>query len=257
MKQMLMALMMFNLLAAGGSAESAEPEQKQKWSYSGTTGPLYWGTLDPSYEACKKGKAQSPINIKTAVVEKSSEYPLVNIHYATASFNISNTGYTIQAVPHNQKNRLLINNETFTLKQFHIHHLSEHEINNLKYSMEIHLVHQNAKGNIAVVGVFVKEGQKNEVLKDVLDHMPNTTGSEQRRTEIKLDDLLPKVRDLYTYKGSLTTPPCTENVTWFIFREPIEMAGSQISVFAKLYPANYRPIQPLNMRKVSIVSLLK
>ncbi len=251
-----MCLTMFNITIVVEGAHSDELKKDQEWSYSGKTGPEYWGSLDPSYVQCSNGLKQSPINISTSNVVKSLDQDQIKFHFKPTNFKVLNTGHSIEVVPGNQENILWINNEQYILKQFHFHHPSEHEINNEKFPMEIHLVHQNSNGQIAVVGLFVKEGLQNNVLKNVFKNVPKMPGLEEMvNNQTNLTDLFPKEKSFFTYEGSLTTPPCTEGVKWFILKEPIEMAETQISSFSELYPANYRPLQPINNRQVFLKSL--
>ena len=62
--------------------------------------------------------------------------------------------------------------------------------------------------------------------------------------------LLPKDRAYYTFQGSLTTPPCSEDVTWFVLKSPMKIADGEIAQFAKIYPLNARPTQPTNGRPI-------
>jgi len=55
-----------------------------------------------------------------------------------------------------------------------------------------------------------------------------------------------------TYRGSLTTPPCTENVTWYVFTQPASVSAKQLAIFTDaLGTGNFRPVQPLNGRAVT------
>jgi len=243
----LILVLIFSLFFIFESAHSAP----LKWSYSGKTGPEYWGSLDPAYVKCSKGFEQSPININTANLVEATDLDPLKFRYTTTPFKVLNTGHTIEVIPRNQENSLWIDNERYILKQLHFHHQSEHEINNKEFPIEIHLVHQHSNGKLAVVGIFVKEGLQNNVLKNVFEHLPRTISSEEIvEKPINLTALLPKDKSFFTYDGSLTTPPCTEDVTWFILKEPIEMEQRQIRSFSELYPSNDRPLQPLNNRVV-------
>ncbi|GGM23810.1 carbonic anhydrase [Paraliobacillus quinghaiensis] len=230
----------------------AEPD----WSYSGETGPNFWGDLDSAYQTCSKGANQSPINIDTTNVIRNAKLKLGNIqfHYKPSHLTLTNNGKTIVAVPDKQENTLLIGNEKYFLKQLHFHHQSEHELDHKKFPLEIHFVHKNKKGEIVVVGVFVEEGTSNTASKKLFESLPQKKGSKKvLKEDVNLLNLLPKDRSLYMYDGSLTTPPCTEDVKWLLFKEQIEISTELIKEFADLYPANYRPLQNLNDRKVYFI----
>ena len=116
--------------------------------------------------------------------------------------------------------------------------------------MEMHFVHANAKGELAVLGIFLREGTENTVLRSVWKAMPSkeaeatTVPGEQ----VDIAQLLPRDRSTFRYFGSLTTPPCSEIVKWIIFQDPIEVSSAQVAQFRDIFPLNARPTQPLNRR---------
>jgi carbonic anhydrase len=118
--------------------------------------------------------------------------------------------------------------------------------------MVIHLVHTNSKGEIAVVALLVRAGGANATSRKLWSSFPAPGSVEKKAPGIRINaaGLLPANRAYYTYRGSLTTPPCTEGVTWFILKTPIEASNDQINAFAALFPHNARPIQPLGARMV-------
>ena len=99
-------------------------------------------------------------------------------------------------------------------------------------------------------GVFFKQGKKNLALQEIWDHLPRNENGETpiKGVVINGNDLLPENRDYYRLVGSLTTPPCSENVQWHVFKEPIEASASQITAFTAIVAQNARPVQPLNNR---------
>lgn len=228
---------------------SASLEDVPDWSYSGKTGPEFWGELDPAYKKCAIGSNQSPINIDTTKIIEKDDLKDIQYLYEQTNFTLINTGRTIKAFPNKENHSLLIGNEQYLLKQFHVHHPSEHELNDKKFPLEIHLVHQNSKGKLAVVGIFVEEDVSNKAGEKILKVLPKIKGTKEV-VKIDLSDLLPEDNRLFTYDGSLTTPPCTENIQWFLFEEPIKLSTQLINKFAELYPANNRPIQDINDRVI-------
>lgn len=247
------AIILLSLFYRLEKSYSASSEVKFKWSYSGKTGPEYWGELNPSYIQCSKGSMQSPINIDTSEVVKISGLAEILFRYSPSSFTVKNNGRTIIVKPNNQKNLLLIGNTKYILQQIHFHHPSEHELNKQKFPIEIHLVHQNSIGEIAVVGLFVKEGMSNSGFKTIFAHIPRTINLEETvKEKLDLASLLLDEKEVYRYEGSLTTPPCTEDVKWLIFKKPIEMSKQQIRQMAQLYPVNNRPLQSIGNRDVYI-----
>lgn len=235
-------------------AEGVIQKTDQQWSYSGKTGPEYWGLLDPTFSKCSMGLEQSPININTGKVNTLLPFE-VKISYSPSIFRIKSSIYTIEGIPlDQQKNTLWIKDVPYYLKQFHFHNSSEHELNNTKFPLEIHLVHESPHGNLAVVGLFVKQGEPNDKGVKYLEGVKKNNKKAIFK-EIDITELLPMDKSTYTYEGSLTTPPCTEGVKWFLLSEPIVMTQHQIGALSEQYPSNFRPLQPINNRDVYKSSL--
>jgi carbonic anhydrase len=138
------------------------------------------------------------------------------------------------------------------LKQFHFHHPSEEEIDGKRHDMVAHLVHADQDGNLAVVAVLLEKGQASPLLDELWKSVPPQKEKEVAVDNVQINaaDLLPSDHGYYTFTGSLTTPPCSENVTWFVLKSPNTLSEAELSQFAKLYPHNARPVQPLNDRSV-------
>jgi carbonic anhydrase len=165
--------------------------------------------------------------------------------------NIIDNGHTVQE-NYAPGSTLTVGGKSYTLKQFHFHHPSEEHMNGRPYDMVAHLVHSDADGRLAVVAVFLKKGEANTFLDSVWRNIPSEKGKEVAVSSvtINLEDLLPADRGYYTFTGSLTTPPCSEGVTWYVLKHSVSLSGDQLAAFAKLYPNNARPIQPLNGREI-------
>jgi carbonic anhydrase len=139
------------------------------------------------------------------------------------------------------------------LVQFHFHHVGETQINGQQFDMELHLVHQDkAAGRTAVVAILIKSGNENPLLRQLWGRVPADVGKEveYKKMVFNAADFLPADRNYYIFDGSLTTPPCAEGVKWYVLKTPIEASPAQIADFAKLYPDNVRPVQPLNGRQI-------
>jgi carbonic anhydrase len=233
---------------ADKSAHSSEAH-KAHWSYKGETGPEKWGTLDPQNAACKDGKSQSPINI-----EKTTKAPLKEIvfSYKESPLKVVNNGHTVMAsyVP---GSTMTIDGKTYNLVQFHFHAPSEHLIQGKASPMEIHLVHKDDAGNLAVVGVMMNVGKENKAMKTVYSNVAKEVNVEKalENVQINANDFLPKDKSYYLYSGSLTTPPCTEGVQWIVMENPISVSEKQVKNYKKrLGPHTARPAQPLNDRTI-------
>jgi len=173
----------------------------------------------------------------------------VGIAYQKMPLTIVHNGHTIQVnTPPGSK--LEINGATYELLQFHFHHPSEHLLSGKAFDMELHFVHKAANGALAVVGVFIQPGPVNAGLAPIWAAMPTSETSAKSVAGVTIDPsaLLPKARGYFRYMGSLTTPPCSEGLTWTVFRSPIQASPEQIRQFAALFPLNARPVQSINRR---------
>ncbi|MFG6150179.1 carbonic anhydrase [Halobacillus sp. B23F22_1] len=233
--------------------EQNDSERKtDEWSYDGETGPGQWGELDDAYAACADGKEQSPVNIESAQVEENEGSGDLEINYQSSSFSLANNGHSIQANAVDLENHLVIDEEEYELAQFHFHQPSEHLVNSQRYEMELHLVHETENGDAAVLGIMIEEGEENSTLSYLWDQLPLEETEEDVTIEepVDLQALLPEDQTNFQYEGSLTTPPCTEEVKWMVFEEPIEMSEEQIQEFKEIYHKNHRPEQPLEGREI-------
>ena len=219
------------------------------WSYEGHTGPKYWGDLDKKFIMCKIGKNQSPIDINKQDLIKACLNPL-KLEYNSKAKSVVNNGHTIK-VSIEDGSYLYVDGKKFELKQFHFHTPSENTIDGKNYPMEAHLVHISKDGEIAVIGVMFKLGKENKALKKFQNSICSKVNKKKTISAyLNPSELLPKNRDYYRFNGSLTTPPCTEGVRWFVFKEPVEMSKEQLKIFSKIMGKNNRPTQPINARKV-------
>ena len=217
------------------------------WSYEGPTGPDKWGGLDNAYRACSVGAQQSPLDIDQSV--RAQLGPL-RMAWAGRADTIVNNGHTIQ-VNFADGSTLTAPGGSYRLVQFHFHRPSEHRIRGKNFPMEVHFVHANAAGSLAVVGVLMATGRPNWVFNKIVSTMPEKEGPAVKAdTAIDPNGLLPVRRSYYRYSGSLTTPPCSETVDWLLLTDPIQVADADVARFAKLYPMNARPVQKLDRRFV-------
>lgn len=219
------------------------------WTYSGESGPEYWPDLCAEFAACGHAK-QSPVDIVNPA-EDSNLGP-VNFDYATTRVSIENNGHTI-IFACDPGNTIRINETNYELLQFHYHGLSEHTVEGEYYPLEVHFVHRATDQDFAVIGVFYEIGDENPLFTDFLAHFPMEEGKfEDHSTEIDLMALLPDNKSYYHYSGSLTTPPCTEVVNWYVLKTPVTASQEQLSSFQDILQNNYRPVQALNDRSIFV-----
>jgi carbonic anhydrase len=145
-----------------------------------------------------------------------------------------------------------VGDKKYALKQFHFHRPSEETINGKVYVMEVHLVHADQQGNLVVIAVLLQKGEDNLLVHELWNDLPTEKEKEEALDSIQIDaaGLLPTDRSYYTFPGSLTTPPCSENVTWFVLQHPVTISAAEIERFSKLYRRDARPTQPLYGRVV-------
>ena len=218
------------------------------WGYEGKTGPDNWGNLNPEFATCKLGHQQAPIDIPTKSAAKVTG--AIKTNYKASAGEIINNGHTIQVVLP-EAGSANLSGINYKFLQTHFHTPAEEKLDGQSYPLNAHIVHQNADGKLAVIGVFFKEGAENPVLKEVFAQMPSAEGKVAIKGKIDPSGLLPKSLAYYSYLGSLTTPPCSEGVTFYILKTPMEMSKAQLEQFKKLYPMNARPTFPLNGRKIT------
>ncbi len=229
---------------------SASAKDEVHWGYTGAAGPEKWGDLKPEFAACKTGKRQSPIDIKGAV---AADLEPITFEYKPAPLRIIDNGHTIQ-VNYPAGSSISVGRTLYDLVQFHFHRPSEEKVNGKASDMVVHLVHRDKDGNLGVVGVLLQKGRENGVLKALWSNLPREKEKEVTIDKVTVDPagLLPADRSYYTFPGSLTTPPCSEGVTWFLLKTPTQVSAAQIDRFAKLYKLNARPVQPLNDRTLKV-----
>jgi len=239
---------MVGLLAAWASAGVAG-EHSRHWSYGGRDGPSHWAQIDPHNAACA-GKFQSPIAILSGRT-RTAALPGLEFHYRPTPLHIVDNGHTIQ-VNIDPGNWLGVGSHRYELVQFHFHRPSEEIIDGKRFAMVAHLVHRDAKGQLAVVAVPLDPGDDNGLIESLWHNLPAAKDAEMSRPEVRINAaaLLPANLGYYAYTGSLTTPPCSEGVRWMVLKTPSAVSVHEVEVFAARYPNDARPTQPLNGREV-------
>lgn len=245
MRHLWMAVLGLGLLAP---QVSFTQQASEHWSYDGKTGPLNWGRLDPAYAACSHGKEQSPIDIRGAHLDKSLQP--IEFHYVAGSMTLLNNGHTVEVTPP-AGSYIVVGGTHYDLVEFHFHHPGEEAVKGQLPDMDAHLVHKSADGKIAVIAVRLNEGPANALLAALWPQLPKTVGATGKTTELMSPaGLLPSDRGYWTYEGSLTTPPCTEGVRWFVMEQPVGLSRDQLRTFGALYKVDSRILQPTHGRKI-------
>jgi carbonic anhydrase len=207
------------------------------------------GRLGHDFASCEVGSVQSPIDIDQVTASTPST---LSFNYAAVPLVVANNGHTIQ-VNYPEGSTVSIDGDDYELLQFHFHTPSEHRMKGRAAAMELHLVHRNAAGELAVVGVMLEPGKAHPAIDAVWKNIPEEGSITQvERISVNAGDLLPESTAYFSYVGSLTTPPCSEGVRWNILQEPVQVSEAQIAAFENLYQVNARPIQPTNGRIIQL-----
>ena len=220
------------------------------WDYAGKRGPLAWGRLDPAYQACSKGHEQSPIDIRGARLNKKLQP--IEFHYRAASVELENTGNLI--VAHVKPGSYIVaDGVRYDLQQFEFHHPSESAVGGKLTDMDVELLHKSSDGKMAVIEVrmALDRGSPNAVLAMLWPHLPKTAGAKETVSDmVNPAGFLPADRGYWTYMGSLTTPPCTEGVRWFVFENEITVSLDQIRAYSYMFRIASRPLQDAHGRRI-------
>ncbi|SNY75953.1 carbonic anhydrase [Enterobacter sp. CC120223-11] len=236
------ALLAFTLLPLAAFASH--------WSYDGSESPEHWSQLSDEYKTCQQGMNQSPINIDATL--NAHLHPL-DFHYGKGPDVVLNNGHTIQAtVDPKTADSITLDGQNFVLQQFHFHAPSENTIHGKHAAMEMHLVHKNAAGEIAVVAVMFDVGAASPELDKLWSVMPSKAENEAKlKSSLDINKLIPEDRTYWRFSGSLTTPPCSEGVTWLVMKHPLTLSASQLEKFTHtMHHDNNRPVQPTHGRVV-------
>lgn len=231
------------------AAKTQNDDAVPPWGYEGDADPSVWAELSDEFKACGAGHEQSPIDLDVHNLIPSTFEP-VGLHWVPFAPSFLNNGHTLQVNTNGEAGYAELGGVRFELLQFHFHHRSEHSINGAHAPMEVHFVHRSDIGKLLVIGVMVAEGAGNPDIETLWSKMPEVGAEIAIDTLIDPLSMVPRDHASYRYAGSLTTPPCSEIVTWNVFATPVPFSNYQITTFSAQYDNNARPIQPMNRRFV-------
>ena len=239
------------LAGAAASSLAARTAHDAAWSYSGKTGPAHWAKLDKSFAACSNGHTQSPIDIPEADARKG-DLPALLFNYKPSVLDIVDDENAIE-VRYAPGSVVSVAGKRYELQQIRFRHPAEHKIGGKGHDMEAQLVHKSADGKLAVVAVFLDAGKDNKAMRTLVANLPSDKGKEHKADAVTFNaiDLLPGNKGYYTFAGSLTNPPCTEGVTWFVLKTPVQLLADEIARLSRAYADNARPVQPVNGRDIT------
>lgn len=232
------------------TSSQANEHKVKHWGYTADVAPSHWSELNEKFKICSEGKSQSPIDI---VASSDIDLPTLALDYKSKSENVIDNGHTVQ-VNIVKGSTFSIEKDQYELKQFHFHTPSENNINHKSFPLEAHFVHATKEGKLAVIAVMFEEAKEsNAVISKIWSKFPLKEGE---KTELTLSTeeiqaLIPSNKDYYKFTGSLTTPPCSEEVKWHVMKKPLTISKEQVKQFFDIYGhANNRPIQETHKRKI-------
>lgn len=230
------------------TASSSPQSDVWGWDYEGERGPEHWSKLNPQYATCSAGTAQSPINL---VWQKPSSPNPLKLNYVDSGVVATNAGYTyrMELTP---ESTLRFGEMDYVLEKIEFRSPSEHQLSGNIMPMEIQFYHRSSNGlKQAILSVFVVSGKGSAWFDTILAQMqglPRFQSIDIGR--FNPNQLIPPRQTFYHYEGSITHPPCLEGTQWFVFNTPLQLSQEQILAFRGLFPANNRPIQSTNGRKI-------
>lgn len=260
------SIFVFSLLFIGVFVQADQQAgQSAVFTYEGSHGPEKWGSLSPQFSTCSNGKSQSPVDIMKNHTSFGKQLQSLIRKYTTSNATLINNGFNIGVhFEENSGGVAVIDGKNYNLKQMHWHSPSEHRLNGEQFAAELHLLHQADDGSLSIIAILLQLGDPDpllEKLQEKLKELANEKcgGDEEAHLAIgNLDTrhLRKKTRKYYRYQGSLTTPPCTENVVWSLLGKVRTVSKEQVEALKApldaAYKNNARPAQPLNGRKIEI-----
>jgi carbonic anhydrase len=241
-------MLVYLLAVMGAMMACGHSGGEVSWGYDGAGAPENWAFLSAEYAACADGKQQSPIDI--AGYEEGAAEPLSFSYHGNAEA-VRNHGKFVH-VEYAPGNTLSLGQRNFELKSAHFHSPSEHRIDGADFAAELHLVHADADGNLAVVGLLFRPGPPSPMAQAILDAAPGAGDTVSAGLAINAGGYVPEQPGYFRYDGSLTTPPCGEPVDWYVMRETMTISREQIdNLLALSSGPNNRPVQPIGSRVIT------
>ncbi|KAM5584346.1 alpha carbonic anhydrase 7-like [Rosa sericea] len=241
--------------------EHDEVEDQWEFSYDDNSeeGPARWGKIRHEWSMCNNGSLQSPIDLLDDRVDVVSDLGTLQGSYRACNATLKNRGHDMMLKWQADAGYIPINGTQYTVRQCHWHSPSEHTINGKQFDLEVHLVHDSSNASIAVIGILYKIGKPDPFLTRMMDYLEDLSDSSKEEKVIGMVD--PKQikavsTKYYRYIGSLTTPPCTQDVLWTLVGEVRTVSKEQVNLLRKAVhdesETNARPVQPINRRSVKL-----
>ncbi len=247
--------------AGAASVETQAPSSPPSWHYVNGDSTEQWGKLSASYSLCNKGTHQSPIDIGTVYPYRleriGNASRLARVDPPRLRFVMYPTLLEVTREANGMRVHVTsgsytrVNRQRYELTEVQFHTPAEHLVNGHRYPAELQMIHRHNNA-LAIFSVFLEAGTANDTLQEIINSAPenagDTRGSRHHRIDTAL--LLPGDKGYYQYQGSLSTPPCSEDITWFVMKKPIQASRQQLLALRGLLGDNARPVQDLAERKV-------
>ena len=230
--------------APTATTEPTVPVAAPHWDYNEHGGAIGWGDLAGDFGTCSTGLSQSPIDLPAALPAATDS---IEISTEVTEAEEADSGHASQVNVDDDGSVVHYNGLDYELLQIHAHTPSEHTIGGVATDVEFHLVHSTDDGQLLVLGVLVNIGEANAAWQGFLD---TATGEDGTTSDIEVSTLLPASLQHWSYSGSLTTPPCTEDVQWIVFSTPIQVSTDQVAELVDVHGHNSRPVQSLGERAI-------
>ncbi len=235
------------VIACGGEEAVEEVAETVEWGYSGAGAPANWASISEENASCGNGTQQSPIDI--AGYQQAGVSPPISFSYRKEAESVTNLGTSVGA-NYPTGNRLGFGERTYQLETITPHTPSEHHVDGKSYALELQLLHSQVFGDVAVVSRLYDIGEADPVIQEIIDNAPSEVGTSEVTGILNARGLMTRDLGYYSYKGSMTTPPCAEPVDWFIMLEVGTVSQAQVDALKAVTGDNNRPLQALGGRDV-------
>ncbi|XP_058076434.1 alpha carbonic anhydrase 7-like [Magnolia sinica] len=250
---------LFLLIFHSAPTTSQEVEDERDFDYVKGSGkwPENWGDIHEEWAMCKNGDMQSPIDLLHERVQVVSHLRRLKRRYKPSNATLKNRGHDIMLKWVNGAGSIHVNGTEYVLRQCHWHSPSEHTINGKSYDLEVHMVHESSNGQVAVVGIMYKIGRPDSFLLELMEHIRSIADIHEMERDVGVVNprhLKMGSRKYYRYLGSLTTPPCKQDVIWTMFKKVRTVSREQVKLLRMAVndnaEMNARPSQPINEREI-------
>ncbi|PGH27902.1 hypothetical protein AJ80_00452 [Polytolypa hystricis UAMH7299] len=227
-------------------AAAGEAVELPNFGYGADNGPTNWHGLSADNVLCAAGTNQSPINIDSTIPTEQPGFITMNVAVQDVVFE--NLGTNVEVVLTGEST---IGGRQFALEQFHFHSPSEHLVNGEHFAAEVHLVHvaKDSPEEILVVAMLIEASGTSSVdsfdtLMSNINRIP-TPGQTTTVPALDISQLATVANTIpfFNYKGSLTTPPCTEGVTFLVSTKTLPLGVDNFNLLKNVVKGNARFVQ--------------